>query len=122
MFAALMPYKYLAIAIAIVALVAGGYFKGRSDVNAAWDLEKAQVAEKIAKLQAKSTEVTVKEVIKFVDRVETVKVKGDTITVYVDRFITAEADSKCVIPNNFVLFHDLAAKNMLTEDMKGFIK
>lgn len=105
-------YKYLAIALAILALVVGSYFKGRADINAAWDLDKERVKNEIAELKNKSIDATVKEVIKYVNRVETVKVKGDTITVYVDRFITAESDAKCVIPNNFVLFHDLAAKNI----------
>lgn len=112
MFNALIPYKYLIIGIALVALAAGSYFKGRHDVNVAWDLDKARVENEIKELKNKSNEVTIKEVIKYVDRIETIRVKGDTITVYVDRYITAEADANCVIPKNFVLFHDMAAKNI----------
>ena len=110
-----MPYKYLAIALAILALVVGSYFKGRADVNAAWDLDKERVKNEIAELKIKADKVTTVEVIKYLDRVKTVTVKGDTITEYVDKYITKAEDAKCVIPNNFILLHDSAVKNVVPE-------
>lgn len=105
-------FKYIAIIVAVLGLLFAVYSHGKSVVQTEWDAANAIAEKEIAELKAKATDVTVREVIKYVDRVETVKVKGDTVTVYVDKFITPAEDAKCIIPNNFVLFHDLAAKNI----------
>ena len=39
-----LPYKLLGVAIVALGLVLGAYFKGRADVNAAWELEKVEAA------------------------------------------------------------------------------
>jgi hypothetical protein len=105
-------FKYIAIIAATLGILFAVYSHGKSVVQAEWDAANAIAEKEIAELRARSTDVTVQEVIKYVDRVETVKVKGDTITIYVKEFITAEDDAKCIIPNNFILFHDLAARNI----------
>jgi hypothetical protein len=105
-------FKYIAIIAVVLGVLFAVYSHGKSVVQAEWDAANAIAEKEIAELKAKANQITITEVIKYVDRIETVKVKGDTVTIYVKEFITAEDDAKCTIPNNFVLFHDLAAKNM----------
>jgi archaellum component FlaF (FlaF/FlaG flagellin family) len=108
-------FKYL---IAVLAVVAGLYFvyhKGQQNVQEKWDADKILVAEQIKALNEKAAIINTAEVIKYVDRVKTVTVKGDTITQYVDRFITAESDAKCVIPKNFILLYNAAVTNTVPD-------
>lgn len=104
-----LPWKQIIIVAIIAGVLGSAYFKGRHDVQAKWDLEKAETAALIVKLEAASKEVTIKEVVKYVDRVKTVTQKGDTITEYVDRYLSNDG---CVIPKNFVVIHDRAVKGV----------
>jgi len=80
-------------------------------VQVEWDLEKEKTKLEISELKNKSDKVTYQTVTQYVDRVRVIKEKGATITKYVDKYVTKEADSRCVIPKNAVLFLDSAAKN-----------
>lgn len=104
-------YKLIAAALLSVALITGAYFKGRSDVNQAWDKEKLIQEAKIKDLEAKSAEVTVQIVTEYVYKDRIIKEKGDQIVKYVDKYITAEQDSACVLGNNIIRLHDAAANN-----------
>lgn len=108
--------KPLIVTLAVLAVIGGAYWKGRDDVQVKWDLAKAVTDKEIAELKVNQGKVTIQTITKWRDRVKTVEVKGDTITQYVDKYITKEANAKCVIPNNAVLIHDLAAKNKLPEE------
>jgi len=108
-------FKYLIAALAIVAGLYFVYNNGQQNVQDKWDAEKILVAAQIKALNEKAALITTIEVTKYVDRVKTVKVKGDTITQYVDRFITVESDAKCVIPKNFILLHDAAVTNTVPD-------
>jgi len=108
-------FKYLIAALAIAAGLYFVYNNGQQNVQEKWDAEKILVAAQIKALNEKAAMITTVEVIKYVDRVKTVKVKGDTITQYVDRFITVESDAKCVIPKNFILLHDAAVTNTVPD-------
>jgi hypothetical protein len=105
--------KYLGIALIIAGLLYSVYSAGENKVQAKWDADKAKVAAEIKKLKEASVVETVKVETKYVDRVKTVTVKGDTITQYVDRYITPEEDKGCTIPKNFILLHDSAVKNVV---------
>jgi hypothetical protein len=105
--------KYLGIALIIAGLLYGVYSAGENKVQAKWDADKEKVAAEIKKLKEASVVETVKVETKYVDRVKTVTVKGDTITQYVDRYITPEEDKGCTIPKNFILLHDSAVKNVV---------
>ena len=107
--------KYLVVALVVLGGVYFIYHKGEEHVQAKWDIEKARVEAEIKDLKEKAGKVTTVVEIKYVDRIKTVTVKGDTITQYVDRYITAEADKNCTIPNNFILLHDSAVKNIVPE-------
>ena len=101
--------KYAAIALLVAGLAYSLYNRGQKSVQVKWDLERAQTAQVIADLKAKSAEVTTKVVTEYVAKVKIVKEKGDTIVKLVPKYITTEDNAACVIPNNFVGLHDKAA-------------
>ena len=105
-------FKYGAIALLVAGLVGAIYLAGQRHVQIKWDEAKQEVKTDIAEHKADASAVTTEVVTKYVDRVTTVKVKGDTVIKYVDRYITKESDAKCVVPNNAVLLIDAAAKNL----------
>ena len=104
-------YKNAIVSVIVVMALAGVYFKGRHDVNVEWKLEKAEIAAENAKKKAAAGVVTTKIITEYVDRVKVVKQKGDTVTIYVTKWLTPESDSKCMVPNNFVSLHNAAASN-----------
>lgn len=101
-------------------LVASGlyyvYHKGEQNIQEKWDMEKKEAKIEIDRLNIAAQKVTLKTKILYIDRVKTITVKGDTITRYVDKFITADSDAKCIIPKNFVLLHDSAALNTVPDE------
>lgn len=105
-------FKYLALTAVICGILYGIYHAGEVRIQTKWDVDKAKVQLEIEKLKLESEKVTIKVETAYVDRVKTITVKGDTITQYVDRYITQAEDKACTIPNNFVLLHDLAVKNI----------
>ncbi|MBN3506518.1 hypothetical protein [Burkholderia cenocepacia] len=58
----------------------------------------------------------VKVVTQYVDRVQLVREKGDTIIKEVPVYVDREADRACVVPVGFVRVHDGAAANMPVGD------
>lgn len=107
--------KPVVIGVFLIGLAAGGYFKGRSDVQIKWDLAKAETEKEIAELKAKEAEITIKTITKYVDRIKVVKEKGEEVIKYVDKYITVKEDLKYPLPNNFVELHDAAAKNVVPD-------
>jgi hypothetical protein len=76
-----------------------------------WDADKIKVQGEIDKLKSAQGVVTIKEVIKYVDRIKYVEGKTKTITEYVDKYITADENKGCVVPNNAITILDAAARN-----------
>lgn len=107
----------LAKYLGIIMLVSGGlfyvYHLGEEHVRAEWNLEKEKTKAEIARLKEEAGKITTNVIVEYVDKVKTVTVKGDTIVKYVDKYISSTSDAKCVIPNNFVLLHDRAVKNIV---------
>ncbi|HEJ2438996.1 TPA: hypothetical protein SLZ45_000437 [Burkholderia multivorans] len=58
----------------------------------------------------------VKVVTQYVDRVQVVREKGDTIVKEVPVYVDREADRACVVPVGFVRVHDAAAANVPVGD------
>ncbi|WP_034196660.1 hypothetical protein [Burkholderia cenocepacia] len=58
----------------------------------------------------------VKVVTQYVDRVQVVREKGDTIIKEVPVYVDHEADRACVVPVGFVRVHDSAAANVPVGD------
>ncbi len=52
-------------------------------------------------------------VTRYVDRVETIRIKGDTLIKEIPRYVTPQADASCTVPVGFVRLHDAAAGNLL---------
>lgn len=75
----------------------------------------ADAETQVASLRAQldSTDAGVIEVTRYVDRVQTVKVKGDTIIKEIPRYVPVEADAACTVPAGFVRLHNAAATGVL---------
>ena len=110
-----LPYR-IAIGVTLLALIFGAvYYAGGVRVQKKWDLENIKTALVIAELKTKSAEKTVEVVTRYVDRVKTVVERGDVTIKYVDKYITAEDNEKCVIPESFVQLHDASSQNIVPD-------
>ncbi|HEV2679138.1 MAG TPA: hypothetical protein VGV14_01435, partial [Rhodanobacter sp.] len=52
-------------------------------------------------------------VVQYVDRVQVVRERGATLTREIPVYVTAQADTRCIVPVGFVRVHDAAAANDL---------
>jgi hypothetical protein len=100
-------------AVVIIILIGLGFvfYAGEQRKQAEWDLDKVRVQREIDALKIKQGEVTIKEVIKYVDRVKVVEGKTKTIVEYVDKYITVDSNKNCIVPNNVITILDAAARN-----------
>lgn len=84
--------------------------------------QRADDAERtVASLRAQldsATTATV-TVTRYVDRVETIRLKGDTIIKEIPRYVTPQADASCTVPVGFVRLHDAAAAGNLLNPGAG---
>lgn len=123
MFTFLMPYSKIMtplVRVLSVALMVGGvYLYGGYGVNKYWLDQVKKQKEEIARIEKESQKVTEKIVVEYKEKVKVVKEKGDVIIQKVPEYITKESDTKCVIPNSFVVLHDSAAKNEVPDSTKG---
>lgn len=74
-----------------------------------------QTRAEIKRIEQQSKEATAKIEKEYQLKLAGTKERGETIVKYVDKYITKEADAKCVIPNNVVVLHDSAAKNKIPD-------
>lgn len=107
----LLQFKLGAIAVAIMA---AAWF-GRHYTVLQYEAQIAEQNRQVAELQAANEKKTVQVVTKYVDRIQEVKVAGDTIIKEVPIYVTKESDSRCVVPVGFVRVHDNAAANRVSE-------
>lgn len=123
MFTFLMPYSKIMtplVRVLSVALMVGGvYLYGGYGVNKYWLDQVKKQREEIARIEKESQKVTEKIVVEYKEKIKVVKEKGDVIIQKVPEYITKESDTKCVIPNSFVVLHDSAAKNEVPDSAKG---
>lgn len=110
----LIPLGYDAIVkiASVICLAIGLTFVGYNAANEKWEAEVAADKLKIAQLETKSAEVTVKVVTEYIDRVKIVKEKGETIVKEVPIYITAESDAKFQLPFGFVRSLNAAASQV----------
>jgi hypothetical protein len=76
------------------------------------------VREEIARIEKESKEATARVEKEYQEKLAQTKQRGDTIVKYVDKYITKESDTKCVIPNNFVILHDSAAHSKVPDSAR----
>ncbi len=75
----------------------------------AWKARVAQLEKEAAEAQAKSGQVTVETVTKYVDRTKIIREKGNDIVRYVDREVI-KIDENCKLPVEVPKLHNSAAK------------
>ncbi len=85
---------------------------GKAEVQAEWDKAKANATAIVTNVQEKSDDVTVQTEIRYVDRIQVVKEKGDVIVREVPVYVPADS---CDLPGGFRLLHDAAAINSIPE-------
>lgn len=61
----------------------------------------------------------VRVVTQYVDRVQVVRVAGETITREIPVYVTQKADAACAVPVGFLRIHDAAAANQAPGDATG---
>jgi hypothetical protein len=86
---------------------------GSQHVQARWDTAKATQQRAVAEVQARQSEATVRVVTKYVDRVQVVRERGDTILKEVPIYVPVQADAACTVHRGFVSLHDAAAAGEL---------
>lgn len=109
------PYRLLALAAFGIALVSFGWLRGASHVQAQWDAARAVQQQAQAQVQIQQAEATVQVVTQYVDRIQVVREKGDTLIQEVPVYVTVQADAACTVHRGFVSLHDAAAAGELPE-------
>ncbi|CCH13799.1 MULTISPECIES: hypothetical protein [Stenotrophomonas] len=119
---------YRALALAALVLATAGLFSCQQsrvsratialgEANAA--LAKAVADNAALASSLKLAEGSTRVVTKYVDRVQLVHERGDTIVKEVPIYVTAKADAACVVPAGFVQLHDTAASGSPTAGPAG---
>lgn len=93
----------------IAALAVSIYLLGMLYVNNWWKDKAAQLEQQVVELAQKSTETNTVIEKKLVTKTQIVRVRGDDIVKYVDREVV-KYNNNCVIPQEFVRAHNLAAE------------
>ena len=107
------PYSVLALVMAVGISLGLGWMAGSQHVQARWDTTKATQQRAVAEVQARQSEATVRVVTKYVDRVQVVRERGDTILKEVPIYVPVQADAACTVHRGFVSLHDAAAAGEL---------
>lgn len=110
---------YVAVAAALAVIAAAwaldkhGYDRGVAVVEADWAAERAQLEEALAKEKQRQSEIVVREVVKYRDRIQVVKERGDEIVQEIPVLIPMDGP---VLSGAFRVLHDAAASNQLPPD------
>lgn len=94
--------------VSVLLLVFGVYLQGALAYKESTDVAVAKLEKKLAEAEAKSAQTNTEIVEKIVKDTEVVRVKGRTITEYVDREII-KYDNKCELPKEVIDAHNAAA-------------
>jgi hypothetical protein len=98
--------------LAVLALLWWVYAQGKESVQKDWDAAVARGVIEVAKLKEKQVVVTTKVETVYVDRVTTIREKGDAIEVVREVFVPADSGN---IGGGFRLFHDAAVTGVIPE-------
>ena len=107
------PYRLLALAALGIALVSLGWLNGASHVQAQWEAATAAQQLAQAQMQIRQAETTIQVVTRYVDRIQVVREKGDTLIQEVPVYVPVQADAACTVHRGFVSLHDAAAAGEL---------
>ncbi|SPK73050.1 putative phage related protein exported protein [Cupriavidus taiwanensis] len=97
-----------ALALLATAAILGAWFTKRY-ADTQLRAENAETTVASLRAQLDSTEGSIVTVTRYVDRIRTIEVKGDTIIKEIPRYVPAHADAACTVPVGFVRLHDAAA-------------
>ena len=109
------PYRLLALAALGIALFGFGWLKGANHVRAHWDAATAAQQQAQAQVQIQQAEATVQVVTQYVDRIQIVREKGDTLIQEIPVYVPVQADAACTVHRGFVSLHDAAAVGELPQ-------
>ena len=107
------PYRLLALVALCIAVFGFGWLKGTSHVQAQWDAATAAQRQTQAQVQTRQAKATVQVVTQYVDRIQVVREKGDTLIQEVPVYVPVQADAACTVHRGFVSLHDAAAAGEL---------
>lgn len=106
---AISIYK-VPVQLASIALVVLGTFMCGAVWNEnAWKLRVAELEKQVVETQAKSEQVNIQTVTKYVDRTKVIREKGEQIVQVIDREVVKYNDT-CKLPSDVVKLHNDAAK------------
>ena len=94
-------YKTPIQLVSVVAIVGSTFMLGAVWNDEEWRRRVAEMEQKVAAAEVKSSEENVKIVTKIVKKTEIVRVKGEEIVKYIDKEIVKYND-RCEIPEDFV--------------------
>ena len=106
--------RLLVIAVAAATLALASYHLGASRVQAKWDAEKSHAAIATAQTEAAQAQATTRVVTQYVDRVKTVRERGQQIVKEVPVYVQTSPDVPD-LPGGFRVLHDAAARGELPE-------
>lgn len=105
-------YRWLALLALAGALLAFGWIKGASHEQAKADAANHSATARTAIVRQRQAKVTVQVLTKYVDRVRTVHVAGETIIKEVPVYVPPDSPA---LPGGFRLLHDAAALGELPD-------
>jgi len=106
-------YRLLALAALCIAVFGFGWLKGASHLQAQWDAATAAQQQAQAQVQTRQAEAIVQVITQYVDRIQVVREKGDTLIQEVPVYVPVQADAACTVHRGFVSLHDAAAAGEL---------
>ena len=112
------PYRLLALAALCITLFGSGWLKGASHVQAQWDAATAAQQQAQAQVQIRQAQATVQVVTQYVDRIQVVREKGDTLIQEVPVYVPVQTDAACTVHHGFVSLHDAAAAGELPQSAR----
>jgi hypothetical protein len=111
----LAPIVLIAILFGYVGCQKKSYIaQGEHNTQVKWDASVKRGEKEVARLKAEAGKITTVTEVKYVDRVQTIKEKGDEIIKRVTVFVPN--DSKCsIVDGGFRVFHDAAVENRIPD-------
>lgn len=109
------PYRLLAMVALCIALFGFGWFKGASHIQAQWDVATGAQQQALAQVQTRQAQSSVQVVTQYVDRIQVVREKGDTLIQEIPVYVPVQADAACTVHRGFVRLHDAAVAGELPE-------
>ena len=114
-----IPYKTIVQVLSIAVIAFSLYMEGGIANEEEWKLKVKEAEAKTAQKETLAAETTVQVVTKYVKKIETIKEKGDVIIKEIPTYITKVDDSKCAVPNGFVMLHDSASRNEVPDTARS---